>query len=48
MRLCASFLAPQPSTSKKNEIFVDILERLTVLFNSNVRCSLTGTHRLCS
>jgi hypothetical protein len=24
------------STGKKNEIFVDILERLTVLFNSNV------------
>lgn len=25
------------STGKKNEIFVDILERLTVLFNANVR-----------
>ena len=25
---------------KKNEIFVDVLERLTVLFNSNVRASL--------
>lgn len=27
------------STGKKNEIFVDILERLTVLFNANVRTS---------
>lgn len=25
------------STGNKNEIFVDILERLTVLFNANVR-----------
>lgn len=33
------------STGKKNEIFVDILERLTVLFNANVRvssCKLTA------
>ena len=34
------------STGKKNEIFVDILERLTVLFNANVRgvCRGGGRH----
>ena len=30
------------STGKKNEIFVDILERLTVLFNANVSSSSNG------
>ena len=37
----------QSSSGKKNEIFVDILERLTVLFNSNVRAP-THTLPLCA
>ena len=30
-------LSTSSTSGKKNEIFVDILERLTVLFNANVR-----------
>jgi AP-4 complex subunit mu-1 len=37
-------LGSTASSGKKNEIFVDILERLTVLFNSNVRSLHSHLH----